>query len=230
MISADGTTKALTLAALAVLAIAGAARAEVILATDFTGVDTSASPTAGSITWDTVNGIIAPAPSLTFDAIDGFFSAPDLISVDRNVDNDGPWSTTIDLALDAGTLAIDLTSFSIRTNYTSNSGATQTANRTINLAVAIEGSASGSLGSSDIDHTDPGGGTGTVASIDLSGFRLDNTETYTLTFTASSADGPGVNMNFDDLAIAGDITVPEPGSLVLLGLGGLAVLRRRRRD
>ena len=42
----------------------------------------------------------------------------------------------------------------------------------------------------------------------------------------ASPTGRNVNAWFDDVSIIG---VPEPGSLALLGLGGLAMLIRRRR-
>ncbi len=65
--------------------------------------------------------------------------------------------------------------------------------------------------------------------------NLSNTE-VTFTFVANygvtsdfSGGGNNVNRNafIDDLTFTG-IIIPEPGSLALLGLGGVLMLRRRR--
>ena len=40
--------------------------------------------------------------------------------------------------------------------------------------------------------------------------------------------GPTISVYFDNLVIEGEGVIPEPGSLALLGLGGLLIARRRR--
>ena len=58
-------------------------------------------------------------------------------------------------------------------------------------------------------------------------------DTYTITEVGSQdlfigVEDYGSTMSFDNLTIGNIADIPEPGSLALLGLGGLALLRRRR--
>ena len=66
-------------------------------------------------------------------------------------------------------------------------------------------------------------------SIALTGTLAANT-TYTIFVQAGDATTVGNNFGFDAIDIHGEIlTVPEPGSLAVLGLLGLAAACRRRR-
>ncbi|MFI4860766.1 MAG: PEP-CTERM sorting domain-containing protein [Phycisphaerales bacterium JB063] len=56
---------------------------------------------------------------------------------------------------------------------------------------------------------------------DGSAFAVDSDGSGSIVVNASTRPGTGATLNFVS-------TVPEPGSLALLGLGGLALLRRRR--
>jgi len=95
-------------------------------------------------------------------------------------------------------------------------------------------------------HLDPGGGGGchswhefnlfgpdTLNGIDFAGYTI---ESFELTLDALSWETPGRNPNGDgkwtDYYARGTLTItgtPEPATLSLLALSGLAVLRRRRK-
>lgn len=227
----------LTLVAGGALAAAGltpSAEAAVILADDFTGVTRSGN-TATISSWDTVSGIDAPSTSLDFfvggtTTAVSFFNVADEIAVNRNMTADG-WDTSITFELDSATQSIDLTTLVLDIRLTNNSGANNTtASKNGRMIAVLEGSSSGVLGTIDpgnlsypsVEHT---------RTLDLSGLAsLDGSETYTLKIQARGT-GFGHFKSLQALELNGDITpVPEPGSLALLGLGGLLVASRRRRD
>jgi len=57
-------------------------------------------------------------------------------------------------------------------------------------------------------------------------------ETYVLFFEDLAGDDPNADFDFNDLVVTltRSSAVPEPGAIALLGLGGVLVLGRRRRD
>ena len=225
------------LAALVCTSTASIANASVVLSSDFTAVDptdTVAPFTAANITWDTVNGINTPAGELTFTDpgggdVDGFFSTANEIAVDYNMTSDGPWTTSLALVLDGSTASIDLTTVDVGLRLTNNAGANNsTSSKNGRTTIELIGSVSGSLG-----LVDPGNSNYPsveyTRNIDVSALpSLDTSEDYTLVITTFGT-GFGHNKSLQALAVNGDITpIPEPGSLALLGLGGLLVARRRR--
>ena len=231
-------------AGIALTATLGAdtADAATILATDFNTVTTTnGATTASDIVWNTVNGIDTPGTSLTIQDVlpeintnhnSDFHADSGELNVQRNHINEGDWFTTIeDVAIAAGTASIDLTSLSISLNATINGGTPQSGSKVVGIDVEVFNSSAASLGSASASLSDPGGGTGTLVTVDLTGLSsLTAGDTYDIVltiFTPTTTEGQ--NTSADNLTLNGDITpVPEPGSLALLGLGGLLIVRRRR--
>jgi hypothetical protein len=224
----------LTLAVVAIAFTATSAQAAVILADDF--ADRSlAGNTATFGSWNTVDGIDTPAASLSFDkggtttAASFFGVNPGEIDVNNNMTADG-WDTSFVLDLDASTASIALTSMVIDIRLTNGSGGAQTTgSKSGRMVVELVGSSSGSLGT-----VDPGNsGYPTVEytrTLDLTGLpTLDGSETYTIILKARGT-GYGHHKSLQAFELSGDITpIPEPATMSLLALGGLAMLRRRRR-
>jgi len=71
-------------------------------------------------------------------------------------------------------------------------------------------------------------GSNNLQSIDIADFTSSNTVTWTITTTNLTAN---TNVyRFDDLTLTGTVNpIPEPTSAALLGLGGIALISRRKR-
>ena len=230
---------------IALLTLAGlTAQAAIILSDDFADVVKTSSPATFASGWNTVNGITAPASSLTFfnasftpassdDGAElGFHNNglnPGMIDVNNNM-TAGGWRTSIALVLDGSTGAIDLTSLSLDMRLTNGSGAGQsTSSKSGRMTVELVGSSSGVLGT-----VDPGNlAYPTVdypRTLDLSGLHAVGTsEPYTMNISALGT-GFGHHKALDALTLEGTVTaIPEPGSLALLASAGLLALLFLRR-
>ena len=146
----------------------------------------------------------------------------------------GTANAAFSFTLDIGSTATDLTGLSFAFDYESNNGSGADYYAGWTLAIST-GSASASSGS--VGPYAPGIGTETTTeNLTLSGLTGLSNTSVTFTFTADNgvtdtfANGNANNRRtiFDDITLTGSV-VPEPGSLALLGLGGLLIGARRRR-
>ena len=227
-------------AAMGTLALAAtSANAAVILADEFADVGDAqkVTNTATFGSWNTVTGIVAPATSLSFFDGDGttpllsFHEATDgELDVNNNM-TAGGWDTSFDLVLDGSTASIDFTNILIAIRLTNGSGGAQTTgSKSGQMLVLLSGSSSGSLGSADLGGNIAYPTPEYTRTVDLSSFpTLDGSETYTITLQARGI-GFGHHKSLQAFTLNGDITaVPEPSTTALLGLGGLALILRRRK-
>ena len=138
---------------------------------------------------------------------------------------------TVDI--DAG-YELDLTALSF--NYNSNDAngtIAPTATTTFSVRTSADGFASDLSGtySANPDVANSNGAAEESASFDLSGASFQNlTGSFEVRIYAELSESSFEFINrYDNALLTGDTAlVPEPGSLALLGLGGLCVLRRRR--
>jgi hypothetical protein len=209
------------------------APATVLLATDFTGRDVDGA-VASDIAWST-NGLEDPG-DLTVEDGNGNVLGPGLFDTadaqghfapDRNVDNEGPWSVEIELAL-AGP-RVELTDVTLDWQHFNNGGALQSVSRDVDWTLTVHGSSSGVIGTAMATGI---GGTSGVETISFdSPLLLGYEESYHLELLAEGATTDGNNTGLDGLIIQGNI-VPEPSTATMLlcavAFAPLGLLRRRR--
>ena len=176
----------------------------------------------------TVNNTISMGSGnlITTGAADGFFA------VDNNTGNGAEWNFTLDFT--TGSDEIELKSFEFDWANFNGTGATQ--NQLRNTEVTFDLTTGGSsvfaagpiAQNTAIVNTRSNGVQSD--SIALTGTLAANT-TYTIFVQAGAATTTGNNFGFAAIDIHGEIltAVPEPGSLAVLGLFGLAGACRRRR-
>lgn len=219
----------------AIVLTTASANADVILADDFADVGDAekVANTATFGSWNTVNGINAPATSLSFfDGDDGttpvnFHEVTDgELDVNQNM-TAGGWDTSIEFTVSGAN--IDLTSLVLDLRLINGSGGpNSTTSKSGRMIAVLEGSTSGVIGT-----IDPGNSAyPSVAyqrTLDLSSLpELDTSETYTLTIQARGIDF-GHHKSLQSLELNGTILVPTPAALPAgLAMLGLVAMRRRR--
>ena len=134
--------------------------------------------------------------------------------------NGGAWVATIQFTVEAG-YELSLTDIQFSGQLLKSDGDPQEQNRTVNVDLTVGGSTYGSQQS--VNNTnDPLTLSFTEASTLSAG-------TYGITITSAESAG-GTNFGIDNFQLNGTIDpVPEPSSAALLGLGGLALIFRRRK-
>jgi len=231
-------TKTLLAGLTASLALVGTSDAAVILADDFAGVSKSGS-NATITAWDTENGVTADTsfPATKVGGGNGTGDYFDVnageLDVDANVwETTQGWDISFDVTLSGPTLSVDLTSLDLTSWSINNSGGKRTNNGAHAWTLTITGDGAYGTQSASADAA-YGGGQSATASIDLSGLGdLVAGENYTFTLGVREATSGSSNTyaTLDDFTLNGTTVIPEPGSLALLGLGGLLIASRRRRD
>jgi len=212
-------------------------QAALVLGTDFTGVTRTTTPIATTITWTQLNLAIADSGNLTISKETGNGTPAirtnnnaDRIGVDYNVETVGSWSTQITFTT---TVAMDLTNFTVDYHAISGGGVDQGGVKNGNFTMSLFSGAGvgGTQLFSDqkVELVDAGGTAGVAAAdYDLSGLSDLAVGTYTIKLLVEAGNETGGNnWAFDDIALTA--AVPEPSSVALLGLGGLALILRRRK-
>jgi hypothetical protein len=219
-------------ASMGTLALAAtSANATIILADDFAGVGKSGN-TATIGAWDTVFGISAPSNDLTFDHQSGgsasFFlvGGAGEIRVNSKMNNGG-WETSLSITVGGGD--IDLTSLDLDYILIDGAGNDQASatNKTGRTVVDFGAAGSATLGLNGYTNVSPDANVYRDRDVDLTGITLLAGQTYTMNI-ATDGGGDGHHKGLNGLVLNGTV-VPEPSSAALLGLGGLALMFRRRK-
>lgn len=210
--------------AMGLLCVAHVADAAVIASTDFDSTTKSAaSQTMSDIVWtgDDLTSVTANSSVTTVANNNaGYFTTnfgATGFAPDQNIENEGPWAATFELTFNAGASGT-LTSIVFDYAALTNSGTSQGSNfRAQNFDITVNGN------TYEVQKQ-----TSAVnGSLTFTDTAALNTGSNLIVITSSEVSGAGYNMGIDNLVFNGDV-VPEPGSLALLGLGGLLMARRRR--
>lgn len=233
-------TKNKTMLMLAVAMLAAAnispANAAVILSTDFAGAS-KVGPVATISSWDTEDGITA---STSFNAVNeagnpvGYSSVqPSALDVATSVwsPTDG-WDVSFTTALAGPTLSIQLDTFEIGGIVTSSGGSDRflNTNTTYAWTVSITGDGGYGTQSASANMLIASGGAPRIGSTAIDISSLDDLvagENYTISVGVRLVSGDQTYMALNDITLNGNTIIPEPASLMLLGLGSITLLRRR---
>ena len=123
------------------------------------------------------------------------------------------------------TVAYDLTGLTLLSGHTNDSAASDQA-FTSDLSVSISGGIF--TDTTNVDYNS--GATIKTQNYDLTGTSLSAGTEYTITVTSANMLGGGAYAVYDGITLEGNVSaVPEPSASALLGLGGLALILRRRK-
>lgn len=222
-------TLCLTPALLALATVAPSADADVIVGTDFTG----RTFTGNVVTVNdyTVNGVASPG-DLTFTGPSAFMTSGDAADRAVPIRNAPNWSVLI--PVNVGGSAIDLTDVTVSFEAFSNSQVSKTGisngfSPNYQPTVRLLDAGQTPIDSETQDAHAVNGNNLVAAWTPVFTFVSDDTLAANTNYfieIAMTGSG-GNNVGIDDLVINGSV-VPEPGSLALLGLGGLLIARRRK--
>lgn len=122
------------------------------------------------------------------------------------------------------TVAYDLTQLQVLAGHTNDSAANNQSNSS-DLTVSISGGVFADT--TNINYSS--GDAILTQTYNLTGNSLSAGTQYTVTVTNANMVGGGAYMVYDGITLEGTVAVPEPSSTALLGLGGLALILRRRK-
>lgn len=228
-------------ATLGMLGVAGSAEAAILAQYQFPN-DSSPETVDVTAAGVTANNFIANNPNneSTGTSVDVAFSTSGFAfiraaatgsDVTAALVDDDYWSVTIS-ASNPGEY-LDLTSLTLALSAQKNS--TQpTFTTQVYLQTSVGGFGTGNPTISGTNTTTSVVGSNTTVTavtttFDLTGAAFDNLSSITFQLRVSDNSAASSTITrFDDVTLNGDVVVPEPMSLSILGLGGLMVGRRRR--
>jgi len=216
------------------IASAGMVNAATLFTSNFDGNDaTTNSSTATGISWTTDAGVTMLDADLT--AVGDTFAVLGNVSTTNNItmatNLNSSRATARGYSFDVSmTEAFDLSDLTISSKHLNNTGAPQSFVSDLNYSiVGINTTVANISGSVDgINTYSNAGGSPYISSvIDLSAESLVAGD-YRVTVTINDMVGGGAFASYDGVTLEGTV-VPEPSSTALLGLGGLALILRRRK-
>ncbi|MGK7884572.1 MAG: PEP-CTERM sorting domain-containing protein [Crocosphaera sp.] len=198
------------------------AQAATILSTDFDGRTVSGA-TASNLNWIT-NGVSDPGDlTADFNLFDTA-ATQDLFAVDRNIQNEGPW--TVDIPVEVGSQGIELDEITLDAYIFNNSGNQQNFSLDFDLTIdLLDSTQTNVLATDSVVDQFPNSVGSSIPNpsplpfvFDFTGNILEANTTFFLRLTASG-EGPGNNGGIDNLVVTGNfVGVPEPSTIMGLGL------------
>lgn len=218
-----------------------------------TGVTATATASASTGSWANTDSGSDPGRGSSVDTTWGTFdgngtaasSVTDVGVANLTVTNGRPSAELTFTITNAGAVDLDLATFHMDVvAFRPNAPRTYALNILAGSDIT-EGNVFSSAGTpmndnSTNDITHLGGGLGTGHDVhddldlDLSGLAdhtlaVGESAIIQIAFSNGTGSGGGHHLFLDNVAVSGDIAVPEPSSALLLGLGGLALGLRRRK-